>query len=321
MRIVAALMAIGLAGAAVGGSTPQGKIAVTCDTLDPHAHQICTVNPDGSGWKLITHGAEKIDSTYPEFSPDGKQIVFVRGPHQGHTDTYVMNADGSGIRQLTHCAVCYGEDSPTYSPDGRSIAFHRDSPRSRGGIFLMDARGGHVRQLTRETCDCYDGEPSFSPDGRRLVFTRFKNSVRNPNGTHQAALFTVSIAGGQPARITAWALGGSAPDWSPDGRLIVFGSYSNEGLQPGLSRNLYLVHPDGTSLVALTHAKGGTEQNYQPSWSPDGKWIAFTREPNSQRTPRIHGDNDVYIMRANGTDLRRIAAPPKSGGFDVDWGR
>jgi hypothetical protein len=37
--------------------------------------------------------------------------------------------------------------------------------------------------------------------------------------------------------------------------------------------------------------------------------------------PGIHGDNDVYIMRADGTDLRRIAAPRKSGGFNVAWGR
>jgi TolB protein len=309
-----------LAAASSGGSPLQGRIAVVCFLAKPLAHQICTLKPDGSGWRLLTHGPERIDSTDPGFSPDGKRIVFERGPNGGHTDTYVMNADGSGVRQLTHCSSCYGEDTPTYSPDGRTIAFHRDPRTGRGGIFLMNVDGTGVRQLTRETCDCYDGGASFATDGKRIVFSRFQNTVRNANGTHRAALFTSALAGGITKRLTAWTLGASAPDWSPNGKLIVFGSYSNESLRPGVSRNLYLIHADGSGLRVLTHATGGTEQDYQPSWSPDGNWIAFTREPNAQRTPGIHGDNDLYIMRADGTDVRRIAAPPR-GGYGVDWGK
>jgi Tol biopolymer transport system component len=102
------------------------------------------------------------------------------------------------------------------------IAFHRDPRTSRGGIFLMNADGSHVRQLTRETCDCYDGAASFAPDGKRLVFGRFENALRNPNGTHRAALFILALGGGRPKRITAWTLGASDPDWSPDGTRIAF---------------------------------------------------------------------------------------------------
>src|SRR5439155_16915914 len=94
----------------------------------------------------------------------------------------------------------------------------------------------------------------------------------------------------------------------------------HEGLRPGRSWNLYTVHPDGSRLHALTEAKGGTEQKYLPSWSPDGNWIAFTREPNAQQTPGIHGDQNVDIMRADGTEIRRIAGPPVSG-RTADWGR
>lgn len=102
---------------------------------------------------------------------------------------------------------------------------------------------------------------------------------------HRGALFTVNLGGSRLTRITPWALGAGFPDWSPNGKLIVFSSYSNEGLRPGRSRNLYAVHPDGTGLRPRTQARGGFEQNFQPSCSPDSEWIVFTREPNAQSAP------------------------------------
>src|ERR1051325_2459187 len=76
------------AAASMGSSRPpSGRIAVVCFTPDPLADQICTFNPDGSSWKQITRGAEKIDSIDPAFSPHGKPVVFVRGPNNGRTGT------------------------------------------------------------------------------------------------------------------------------------------------------------------------------------------------------------------------------------------
>lgn len=318
---VAAAAVAGLASASAAGSSGTGgRILVVCLAKDPLALQICSLNPNGTGYRQLTRGPERINSTDPEFSPDGRKIVFARGPINGQTSIYVMNADSSDIRQLTHCANCYGEDTPTYSPDGRTIAFHRDPRDARGGIFLVRADGTGIRQLTRQICDCYDGGPSFAPDGQRLVFARFQNTKRNPNGTHRSALFTITLDSGRLTRITAWTTGAAYPEWSPTGKLIVFDSYSNEALRPGISRNLFTVRPDGTGLIAITHASGGTEQDYQPSWSPDGQWIAFTREANAQQTPGVHGDQDTDIMRADGTDIRRIAAGGR-GGHSVDWGR
>ena len=80
---------------------------------------------------------------------------------------------------------------------------------------------------------------------------------------------------------------------------------------------LFIANADGSDEHPLP---GTADVDYDPAWSPDGDWIAFTREVNAQQTPGIHGKQGTYIMRADGTDTRRIAAEPR-GGHNVDWGR
>jgi TolB protein len=317
LAVLAAIPALSVGLASASSTLPlDGRIVVVCLVADPLAYQICSLRPDGTGWKQLTRGPERIDSTDPHLSPDGRSIVFERGPNEGKTDTYVMGAGGGGVRRLTHCGACDGEVAPTFSPDGRTIAFERAAGRGNDGIAVMDAQGTRVRPLTRGAGEgrYYDTDPSFSPDGKRLVFSRVDDSSR------RAALFTLALAGGTAVRITPWALGAGAADWSPDGKLIVFSSYRHEDLRPGISRNVYVVRPDGTGLRALTRFEGGVVQSYDAAWSPDGRWVAFTREHNAQRRPGVHGDQDLYVMRGDGTELRRIAARPQ-GGHSLDWGR
>jgi Tol biopolymer transport system component len=62
--------------------------------------------------------------------------------------------------------------------------------------------------------------------------------------------------------------------------------------------NLYLMHSDGTGLRRIT-SRGA----YTPSWSPDGKWIAFA---SNRSRPRHESAAEIYVMRANGSGLRRV---------------
>ena len=137
----------------------------------------------------------------------------------------------------------------------------------------------------------------------------------------RGALFTMGSNGHGLTRITPWTVGGASPDWSPNGREIVFDSYSNEGLRAGISRNLYSVRPFGRNRPHSDHTRRrGLRTGLQASWSPNGEWIAFTREVNAQQTPGSHGAQGTYIMRGDGTDIRRIAAEGR-GGHSVSWGR
>lgn len=121
--------------------------------------------------------------------------------------------------------------------------------------------------------------------------------------------------GSNQRRITRWSLrGGDHPDWSPDGKRIVF--HSNQEGPENVSGNIYTVRPNGTGLRQLTHARGGAVQYLSSSFSPNGKWITFAKKPGSGK----NGNVDVFVMRANGTGLRNVT---HSAIWDSapDWGR
>jgi TolB protein len=92
--------------------------------------EIFEMRPDGSAATQLTHNTAVTDLD-PAWSPDGKQIAFVRSqPTRINFDIYVMNADGSNPERLTRSPD--GEFAPTWSPDGKQIAFQRDVLLSEG---------------------------------------------------------------------------------------------------------------------------------------------------------------------------------------------
>jgi Tol biopolymer transport system component len=114
------------------------------------------------------------------------------------------------------------------------------------------------------------------------------------SGRHQ--LFTIRPDGSAAKQITH-LVNAVHPDWSPNGKTIVAGVESKSGA------GITLLSPTGTVIRNLT-PKG--EQG-QPSFSPDGKWIVYERDIAS-------GNNGVWLMRSNGTGLRRVTRNPFAGG-------
>ena len=117
-------------------------------------------------------------------------------------------------------------------------------------------------------------------------------------------LFTIHRDGSKRLALPI-ALSATHPDWSPDGKRIVF------GMEGPTAASIATIAADGTGLRNLTP----TGFQGQPSFSPDGKWIAYERD----RGPT---DNGVWIMRADGSDARRLTRNPfiKQGecGCDTD---
>ena len=139
--------------------------------------------------------------------------------------------------------------------------------------------------------------PSWTPDGTSLVVA---SALYDTKKGPQPTVVAIPVKGGPPRRLfalpratNAWA-GVDSPQLSPNGRLIAF-LYGSAG-----TFSLYVARPDGSHRKRLSAAHVGYGRNLD--WSPDGRRIVFLRQPD----PVEGGYADLYVVKADGTGLRRL---------------
>jgi Tol biopolymer transport system component len=104
-----------------------------------------------------------------------------------------------------------------------------------------------------------------------------------------------------PRILTEPALGGSYPDWSPDGQRIVFFAYGPGWYQQTTNAtNLYTIRPDGTGLTQVTQLGENQDQAVQPTWTPDGSRIIFAY---FRRNPSDPYDRHLAFIDPDGSNL------------------
>ena len=263
---------------------------------------IFTIRPDGTGLVQLTHRGKTLLDTEPDWSPDGRWIVFNRVKAGVYNRIYKMRSDGTHLTRLDpSCKNANCEDiGPSWSPDGRHIAFlHYDYDTGTGSLSVMRPDGTHVREMTDRW-----GVGSWAPNGKRMAVGR-----ETDRGT---AVFTIALDGTHARRVTPWKLQAQVYDWSPDGKWILLLSHGDTDRQ----RNVYLVHPNGNDLHRVTNTFTHGESNWGGlSFSPDGTLIAASHRPGVGAA----GNPDVWVMNLNGSGLRDVT---NSAIYDSapDWG-
>lgn len=249
---------------------------------------------DREGFNKTDFGDYGFDN--PQWSPDGKRIVFSSGKDNkldGY-EIYVINADGSGLKQLTNNSLCnsvfcilYNED-PQWSPDGKRIAFVTyenplwPSPRK---IYVMNDDGSHIKILSEKGSD--EGNLRWSPDGDSIIFRKYgRYNIVNSDGSNLEEL----IVKEKKMKKKRCYL---SPDLKKvaviEKRGILFCTYPEVWVMniDGSDRRRIFYRPK--SIIAYAN------------WSPDGKKIAILSYLSYKSSP------EICVVNSDGSNLKVLA--------------
>ena len=243
-----------------------------------------------AGFQQHTYVDEGYDTDIV-IDPTGQYMVFASTRHNEHPDLYLQRVDGLSVTQLTNDAA--DDAFPCFSPDGRQIAF--SSTRSGNWqIYTMDADGRNVVQQTNGLMQAV--HPSFSPDGKKLVYAALGGR------SAQWELWTVDLTRGEKRMIGY----GLFPSWSPDKTVsrIAFQRPRQRGSRWFSLWTLDLV--DGEARRVTEIAASTNAAVISPSWSPDGKRLAFSTVVDPARESNGKHQQDVWTINADGSGRKRV---------------
>jgi tricorn protease len=253
-------------------------------------------------WRMPVDGGRAVQVTkqatdavrWPSASRNTPMLAYTLGG-----DVYTTNAATGATNKLRIIArsedkvnnqerqtLTQGAIESEPSPDGKQIAFVL-----RGEIWQIPVAGGDAKRLTDDPAN--DNDINWSPDGKKLVFVSDRGN--------QPDLYQMDVATKAVTRLTNDTASDSAPQYSPDGKWI---SFAKAGSQPGL----YVIPSSGGEAKKV--AAGNGSNNFgigvvSHAWSPDSRWLAFSRMDRYQNT-------DLWVVPAVGGDPVNVTRYPET---------
>ncbi|MFJ7961121.1 hypothetical protein ACIQ62_33000 [Streptomyces sp. NPDC096319] len=250
------------------------------------------ISPSGGAPVKLTH-TPAVSDVMPSWSPDGKRVAFLRYGSGGAIDgIWTMKSAGGDLKPVPGTK---GASDPAWSPDGKRIAYAKPVGTQRE-IYVADIDGSPATRLTHSAQDEF--HPTWSPDGKNLAYSRADAATGN------SRLMRIQLATLTQTPVT---LAGSH-DWTPDwsrGNRIVFSRVDPTGFA-----HLYVIRPDGSGTHRITSARANDRN---PSWSPDGRRLVFTRGGTDDADPE-----HLFLVRADGTALTQLTTTD-SHDLEADW--
>jgi TolB protein len=302
-----------------------GSIIWGLSALKPHPDQLLfssnqrlyLVNTDGSQLEEVPIPELRIGEK-ATWSPDGNSITF-----SAYTDgqIYSFNLQNNNLRQLTSNPEETYID-PVWSPNGRYIGFVRI--RQAGvKLYIFDLDNSQIFPIPDLALSPYDYSPSWSSDGSQIIYSAAADD------DEYARIYLTDMDTRETRAMTSGYA--EMPAWSPDNQQIAFVSDDEYG-----TNDVYLMDMRGQSPLNIANGKGW---DWKPAWSPDGSYLAYIDNlqkiivvsletlsktelspylanvqslawsPDSQSIAFVSyadGDNDIYVMRADGSDVRQL---------------
>jgi len=225
---------------------------------------------EGRIWMVATRGgdavpltAEGVSSGHPRWSPDGKYLSFASARNGGKSQVWLLNRLGGEAAKLTDAAQ--GVDDFEWSPDSTRLVLILRDPKPED---LEGVKEGEKPAKPKTP-------PPYVID--RLQFKRDTIGYLDRRRSH---LYVFDVAKKTTTQITSGDFDDSQPAWSPDGKQLAFSS-NRSTPDPDATRdsNIWVVAADNTDKGEhLTQITTNPAPDNQPTWSPDGKWIAYVTE-------------------------------------------
>ena len=292
---------------------PQEKIVfMKTDTANPIAKaEIYIMNPDGSGATRLTN--DTFGDALPSLSRDGNGTIIFDSNRLSDpdgkavwtldSDLFLMTVDVTSGKATPPVHLTRGS-SASWSPDSKRIAFHRSrsgdygeripgrtepgGPTKDSDIFVariedLQAKRQVLINLTEKFQSGVPGVSSseddadWSPDGKKIAFTsRDSACATNQACQSSAEIWVMNADGSNPQRLTSNSVEERSPDWSPDGKKILY------MCKPvaGKPFEICVMNADGSGREVLT---SNNVPDLGPTWSPDGKRITVLRGGGGQQ--------------------------------------
>ena len=216
----------------------------------------------------------------PRLRPGGEEVAYVVWAIDEEANEYrqsIWLARTDGSEPPRRFTTGKNDAQPRWSPDGTKLAFvskRSDDEKAHRQLYVMPAGGGEPECLTDLKEDV--GEPVWSPDGNRIVF-----SARVPDDAYDEE----DEKKRAPRRFTRLQFKLDSVGWTGDRR-----------------RHLYVVPADGSSEAK--QITDGDFEDSRPTWTPDGKSIAFSSARGEHWDIELVGD--VYVVPAEGGEPKRL---------------